>query len=903
MNMEKWTANKIRKTWLDYFVSNGHYLFPSQSLIPHNDPSLLWINSGVATLKPYFSGTATPPSNRLTSSQRSIRTNDIFNIGVTSRHHTFFEMLGNFSIGDYFKKEAIHFAYDLLVNHYHLDVNRLYFTVFEEDDDAYQAWLNHGINPKKITKCNRDRNFWDVGSGPCGPCTEIYYDRGEKFDPNNIGEKLFFEDIENDRYVEIWNVVFSQFNNNGKNEYTELARKNIDTGAGLERLASVLQSTPTNYDTDLFLPIIKTIEKYSKSFKYDVDAYFTQDKVQKNINRNFIIIADHIKACVFAIADGAVPSAKERGAVLRKLIRRSIICAKFLELSNDFLTPTIHSIIETMSEFYPYLIKNEKIINEVILQEQKLFSQTFNKGYELYIKALNNSNELDAETVFKLSDTYGFPFEVIKNLCEQNNIKFDQHKYDEIVLKHQQISHGNKKIKAMVQQNENLMNFKLNSLFIYDILQLKDSKIIALFDQNYEPLISINNGNCWIVFDKTCFYATSGGQEHDLGLIKINNQELSVANVIKAPNGQYLHLINTQNKITVGDTADLFVDELNRKLTSCNHSCEHLLQKALQTVVSDSIHQEGASKNAQKFTFDFSYQSKLTKDQLIEVENKVNEYIGSKQKVETKMMTLDDAKKIHAQAHFEKIYAKINGLLRVVIMDGITSEVCGGTHPKNLGEIEQFMIAKYETKGSGSYRIEGITTNNTIKRFIESNIQTIKNSIQKTVNELKRLKVNESEYKGLIQKLDFSVTRQNYHSLVDQYQDVKTHLDEIIKVASLNRNANQSKELKHCFDIDKDNTVLTAEVNDIEPKVLSNALNQLANEHTDKAFIAFNITNDKVRYFVISGKKVVDQDYKANSLIKKINETLKGSGGGSPEFGQGGCDLDNYKNNIKKLIF
>ena len=901
MNMEKWTANKIRKTWLDYFVSNGHYLFPSQSLIPHNDPSLLWINSGVATLKPYFSGTLTPPSNRLTSSQKSIRTNDIFNIGVTSRHHTFFEMLGNFSIGDYFKKEAIHFAYDLLINHYHLDVNKLYFTIFEEDNDAYQAWLSHGINPNKIVKCNRDRNFWDVGSGPCGPCTEIYYDRGEKFDPNNIGEKLFFEDIENDRYVEIWNVVFSQFNNNGKNEYTELARKNIDTGAGLERLASVLQSTPTNYDTDLFLPIIITIEKHSKSFKYDVNAYFTQDKNQKNINRNFIIIADHIKACVFAIADGAVPSAKERGAVLRKLIRRSIICAKFLELSNDFLTPTIHAIIETMSEFYPYLVKNEEIINQVILHEQKLFNQTFNKGYDLYVKALNNSNKLDAETVFKLTDTYGFPFEVIKNLCEQNNIKFDQNKYDEIVLKHQEISHGNKKIKAMVQQNENLMNFKLNSLFTYDEFELKDSKIIAIFDENYEPITTIDKGNCWIAFDKTCFYATSGGQEHDLGLIKINNHEISVANVIKSPNGQHLHLISTQNKIAVGDVADLFTDKLNRKLTSCNHSCEHLLQKALQTVVSDSIHQEGASKNSQRLTFDFSYQSKLTNEQLSEVENKINEFINSKQEVVTKMMTLEDAKKMHAQAHFEKIYEKINGLLRVVIMGDITSEVCGGTHVKNLNDIEQFMIVKYETKGSGSYRIEGITTNNTINKFIESNVQKFKENIDIAVNELNELKVNESEYKNLIQKLDFSVTRENYHNLVNLYQDVKTHLDELIKTANINKNANQSKELKNNFNFETENAVLTAEFNDIEPKVLTNTLNQLANEHADKAFIAFNIINDKVRYFVISGKKVVDQKYKANSLIAKLNELFKGSGGGSPAFGQGGCDLESFKSNIKNL--
>ena len=374
-----------------------------------------------------------------------------------------------------------------------------------------------------------------------------------------------------------------------------------------------------------------------------------------------------------------------------------------------------------------------------------------------------------------------------------------------------------------------------------------------------------------------------------------------IANVIKAPNGQHLHLINTQNKIAVDDVADLFVDKLNRKLTSCNHSCEHLLQKALQTIVSDSIRQEGASKNSQRLTFDFSYQSKLTNEQLAEVENKINEFINSKQEVVTKMMTLEDAKKMHAQAHFEKIYEKINGLLRVVIMGDITSEVCGGTHVKNLSDIEQFMIVKYETKGSGSYRIVGITTNNTINKFIELNVQTIKNSIQKTVNELKRLKVNEVEYKSLIQNLDFYTTRENYHNLLNQYQDVKTHLDELIKTANTNKNASQSEELKNSFNFETENIVLTAEFNDIQPKVLTNTLNQLANEHADKSFVAFNIINDKVRYFVISGKKVADQKHKANSLIAKLNELLKGSGGGSPAFGQGGCDLKQYKDNTKRL--
>ena len=403
------------------------------------------------------------------------------------------------------------------------------------------------------------------------------------------------------------------------------------------------------------------------------------------------------------------------------------------------------------------------------------------------------------------------------------------------------------------------------------------------------------------MFDKTCFYATSGGQEHDLGLIKIANNDLVIANVIKAPNGQHLHLVNTERKISIGDLADLFVDKTNRRLSSCNHSCEHLLQKALQSVISDSIHQEGASKNSQRLTFDFTYQSKLTKEQLNRIENKVNEFIYSKQEVITKMMTLNDAKNMHAQAYFEKIYEKINGLLRVVIMGDITSEVCGGTHVKNLSDIEQFMIIKFETKGSGSYRIEGITTNETINKFITSNIKEIKKHISSTIDELKKLKVNELEYRNLIQKLDFTPTRQNYHNLIGEYQKVQGNLNELIKTANINKNANHSKELKNNFNFKTKNIVLTAEFNDVQPKVLTNTLNQLANEHDDKSFIAFNVVNDKVRYFVISGRNITDEKYKTNSLIAKLNELFKGSGGGSPSFGQGGCDYKNYKNNIKKL--
>ncbi len=328
------TTNEIRKRWLDFFKSKGHMEFESKSLIPVDDNSLLWINSGVATLKKYFSGQENPASNRITNSQRCIRTNDIENVGVTSRHHTLFEMLGNFSVGDYFKVEAIEFAYELLTKVMEFELEKLYITVYEEDEITYKKWIELGVSESHIVKCGRDRNFWDLGSGPCGPCTEMYYDRGEKYDPEKIGERLFFEDIENDRYVEVWNVVFSEFNNDGNGNYTQLARKNIDTGAGLERLASIIQEVPTDFDIDSFMPLIKIVEKYSEH-KYDTDAYFTKDEEQIKVNKNYRIIVDHFKACTFAIADGAIPSNKDRGYIIRKLIRRSKIALLFLGIKDN----------------------------------------------------------------------------------------------------------------------------------------------------------------------------------------------------------------------------------------------------------------------------------------------------------------------------------------------------------------------------------------------------------------------------------------------------------------------------------------------------------------------------------------------------------------------------------------
>jgi alanyl-tRNA synthetase len=411
------------------------------------------------------------------------------NVGVTARHHTFFEMLGNFAIGDYFKKEAVHYAYDLLVNHFKINPNLLYITVYEGDPETMQYWINLKIDPTHIIKGNKERNFWDIGQGPCGPCTEIYYDRGTKYDPENIGFKLFKEDIENDRYVEIWNIVFSQFNNDGKGNYTELARKNIDTGAGLERLATISQAVPTDFDTDVFIPIMQAIGTLT-SQRYDPNAYFGKNIGQIQINRDFKIIADHLKACTFAIADGAIPSNKDRGSVLRRLIRRAMISARKLTIKTSFSAAVVQSIVKVMQQYYPYLKENQDRIIQIITKEEALFNQTLEHGFKLFDEIITQK-KLHIDNIFKLVDTYGFPFELIAELAQERGIEIDEKAYERKLQAHQNISRANLETKGMASQNENLINFTKPSTFDYDKIN-NNAEVIALFDKEFTPVNTLS---------------------------------------------------------------------------------------------------------------------------------------------------------------------------------------------------------------------------------------------------------------------------------------------------------------------------------------------------------------------------------------------------------------------------
>lgn len=880
--MKQMTSKQIRDSWINYFKKLDHTFIPAKSLVPENDPSLLWINSGVATLKDYFSGKKNPPSPRLVNSQKAIRTNDFFNVGVTSRHHTFFEMLGNFSIGDYFKLQAIEYAYNLLTIEWEIDPNLLWITVFEDDEDSYNKWIQLGINKNQIIKCNADRNFWDVGMGPCGPCTEIHYDRGEKYDPEKLGSKLILEDIENDRYVEIWNIVFSQFNNDGNNNYTELARKNIDTGAGLERLASISQNAPTNFDTDLFLPIINAVEKYSE-FKYDINAYFTKSEFQTKINFAYRVISDHLRASVFSISDGVIPSNKERGYILRRLLRRLLVYIHNLKITDpNWLYDSIDAIISIMGDFYPNLISEKNRIINAITKEISLFDVTLKQGMKILESSISNK-KLDSETTFKLVATYGFPIELINEFASEKGIDVDINGFEKLYEEHQKISNGNKTTAGMDKQNSALLDLNIESKFEYHSTEL-DSEIILIFDDNFNQVDSLNNQNGYVIVSTTPFYATSGGQIHDTGYIN----KFYVDDVFKTPNFQHVHhVINATLKIN--EVVHLAINIENRRKNMAHHSTEHILQSALKNIIDENIKQMGAFKSPEKLTFDFQLDYKLSNEQLENIEKWVNDYINKNYEVDVLFMNLEEAKSKNVIGYFDDVYKKISGPLRVIKIGDKSMELCGGTHVKNTSDIEEFKIINLLSKGSGMWRIEAISTYDNIEKFKNDQIQNLNNLFDSYINEFSKNNYDNTKLKELFQKYSNIIKTSHFyeipHLLNSLNNDVNILKNNLLNQANLNTVAlikdeykNKSSHFKHIH-IDSNND-----------KSIIMALEELINEDQNSIYCLTTISNNKLQYFMTTNKA---NKVNLNDYAKEINELIDGKGGGKPNFVRGGSSLVN----------
>lgn len=882
--MKKLTSNQLRNIWLNFFKQHDHLEVPSASLIPINDNSLLWINSGVATLKKYFSGKENPPYKNLTNSQKCIRTNDIFNVGVTSRHHTFFEMLGNFSIGGYFKEQAIALAFDLLINELEIDLDKLYFTVYEDDDITYNKWISLGVNKEHIIKCGRDRNFWDVGSGPCGPCTEIYYDRGKNYDPDGIGEKLFLDDIENDRYVEIWNIVFSEFNNDGQSNYTPLDRKNIDTGAGLERIACISQDVPTNFDTDLFQTIIQAIQKFANE-KYDMNSYFTNNQKQTKINLAYKVIADHARASIFAIADGAIPSNKERGYILRRLIRRLIVMQHKLGIESNIFETIVNAVIEIMDEYYPYLKEQKNKIVNVLNKEYDIFKKTLDQGFKLYKEAVANNN-LDANVVFKLVETYGFPIELIKELANDDGLTIDENKFNEMFKQHQEISKSNQNKIAMNAQNGELIKLTTPFKFTYQENDIK-AKILKLYDENFNP-VNVLNGDGYVVTDVSCCYATSGGQLHDIGTIN----ETIIDDVIKGPNLQHIHHVIDANNLKLNDDVIMHYDEFRRSLLKKNHSVEHLIHATLTKLIDKNIKQEGAFKSPEKVTFDFQYHERLTPEQLQSIETEINQVIKASIPVNVLELTLEEAQAMGAKAYFEDVYKKIKSKLRVIKMGDVSCELCGGTHVDNTKEIEIFKITNFTSRAAGSWRIEGISSFYTLKNYENTKRAEMKNQIDMIKESIYFNDVLHKQLKTINFDDDLNSLILSFNKFMELYKNVKIDVDKMIA-------KNQIDKIKKTCINNINNNLSISCFTDMENKNIFNALSELINEYPSDIFVCFNEIDHKLQYMLATSPK---NQLNLNLVIKQINETTNGKGGGKPNFVQGGTNSDYQLDELKSLI-
>lgn len=866
--MKELTGNQIRNMFLDYFKSKNHMVEPGAPLIPIDDDTLLWINSGVAALKKYFDGRVKPENPRITNVQKSLRTNDIDNVGKTARHHTFFEMLGNFSIGDYFKEEAIGFAYEFLFSEewIGLDVNQAYFSVHTDDQEAYDIWTQKfNVDPKRILKT--DDNFWQIGDGPCGPNSEIFYDRGPDFDPENIGEKLFFEDLENDRYVEIWNIVFSQFDGvEGGDIHTfeELPQKNIDTGMGFERLVSIVQGGETNFDTDLFMPIIREIEKMSDTpYKDNVVAYR--------------VVSDHIRSLVFTLADGATFSNEGRGYVLRRLLRRAVRFGKVLNISESFLYKLVPVVVETMGEFYPYLADRQEMVQELIHVEEKRFEKTLAGGEKLLLETIESTEgkTIAGDIAFKLYDTYGFPIELTLEIAQEQGYDVDTEGFKQALEEQKERARGSRhKVESMGSQQEDLLNFHEESEFIYDSFENK-SQVIGLFVNGKR--VESFSGKGEVVFAETSFYAESGGQVGDTGTLELDGKRVATVNdVTKANGGQHLHHVESEVEIHEGDTFTLKINAERRILIRKNHSCVHLLQSALKQVVGDHVNQAGSYVDDEYFRFDFNHFEKVTDAQCLEIETLINDWIAKSLPIQTEVLALEDAKKTGAMALFSENYGSF---VRVVSMGTVSKELCGGTHALSVGEIGSFKLVSEESVGSGVRRITGKTSLGAYQEF---------HALDQEVSSI-RAALKLSPQKSILDKID---------ELEKEIKELKNKNQEMLADVLKSKTA---EYVENAVEIENNLKFIWIEQENMEVPVLKDLVERIRNQVD--IVVVVNVKESSLNFIVGCSENAIASGYKAGDLAKEAATITGGNGGGRPNFAQSGGKDSTKLGDAKALIF
>jgi alanyl-tRNA synthetase len=844
--------------FLDFFESKEHLKMKSFSLVPHNDKSLLLINSGMAPLKPYFTGQEIPPKRRVATCQKCIRTGDIENVGKTARHGTFFEMLGNFSFGDYFKREAIHWTWEFLTEVVGLDPDRLYPSVYLEDDEAWEIWNKEiGIAPERIFRFGKEDNFWEHGAGPCGPCSEVYYDRGEAY---GCGKADCRVGCDCDRYMEIWNNVFTQFDNDGNNHYTELEQKNIDTGMGLERLACIVQDVDSMFDIDT-IKALRTHVCELAGVEYGKDA---------DTDVSIRVITDHIRSVTFMISDGIMPSNEGRGYVLRRLLRRACRHGRILNIQGEFLVKLAQTVIEGSRDGYPELEEKKEIIFKMVAKEEEQFSKTIDQGLSILADmvkemASKGVKTLKGQSAFKLYDTYGFPLDLTREILEEKGMSVDEEGFQKAMDLQRETARGARAVTnymgADVTVYESIDPAITTEFVGYDKLTC-DSKVTVLTTDTEiaDALLEGERGTIFV--EQTPFYATSGGQEADRGMITTGDGEFKVEDVVKLLGGKFGHIGHvTRGMIKAGDTVTLKVDPKNRSLSANNHSATHLLHKALRMVLGNHVEQAGSSVNADRLRFDFTHFSALTPEELGRVEEIVNEQIRKSLTVKAENMPIEEARKTGAAALFGEKYGDI---VRVVSMGDFSIEFCGGTHVGNTGAILAFKILFETGVAAGVRRIEALTAKGLMDYYHE-----LENKL------LEAAKLIKARPDNLAEKVSHLLSENK--ALHSELESLKSKLAK-----------DAAKDILSQVTDVKGVKLLAAKVEGVDMNGLRDLGDQLKEKMGEGVILLASAAEGKVSLMAMATKEAMDRGAHAGNLIKAAAALVGGGGGGRPNMAQAG---------------
>lgn len=854
--MQRLSSASVRQMFIDFFKEKGHSVEPSASLVPFEDPSLLWINSGVATLKKYFDGRVIPENPRIVNAQKSIRTNDIENVGKTARHHTFFEMLGNFSIGDYFKEQAIEWAWEFLTDKKWIGFpqERLSVTVHPEDEEAYHYWHQHiGLPEERIIRL--EGNFWDIGEGPSGPNSEIFYDRGPEYgdDPN---DPELYPGGENERYLEIWNLVFSQFNHNADGTYTPLPKKNIDTGMGLERMVSVIQGTPTNFETDLFMPIIEATEALAS-------------KTYKEADTAFKVIADHIRTVAFAVGDGALPSNEGRGYVLRRLLRRAVRFAKSIGIDRPFMYELVPVVGAIMKDFYPEVADKQDFIARVIRTEEERFHETLNEGLAILSDIIEKAKATNKETIagedaFRLYDTYGFPIDLTEEYVHDEGLTVDRAGFDQEMEQQRQRARAARQESASMSVQEDVFGeVKTPSVFVgYDHTET-DAVITTLVRGKEKVEQAVKGDVIQFFLDETPFYAESGGQVADRGMIVTDTGQAVIKDVKKAPNGQHLHTAEvTIGEISAGQQASARIEVRERLDIVKNHTATHLLHQALKDVLGEHVNQAGSLVSSERLRFDFSHFGQVTPNELQQIEEIVNEKVWQALPVDISIQRLEEAKAAGAMALFGEKYGSE---VRVVRVGDYSLELCGGCHVRNTGEIGLFKITSESGIGAGVRRIEAVTSKGAYQ-FLSEQTAILKDAAERV--KAKRL----------------SDVPQRIESLQEDLRKAQRENESLTAKLGQAEAGNLNDQVKEIGGV----AVIAAQVDAKDTEALRSMVDTLKQAHEKAVIVLGAKTGNKLAFVAGVTKPAIAEGFHAGKLIKEVAARTGGGGGGRPDMAQAG---------------